>query len=784
MTRPHLPAPVAALVVILALVAAACSGSDLPPETSAADAPLRSPTTVVPPPPVLERVALEPTLFAGEEDQRMVAVAAGPVVGAGAHLVAVGSDGGRPSVWWSADGITWRRPALAPEVFGDDAVLADVVADPVSGGFVAVGGKGEAAAAWRSPDGETWMATQVEPGPAMNVVSSTHLGLIAFGTGAPGGAVGEDLAEETAAWQSFSGERWLRAVDDPDLFARRGSEAVVAVVDAGREVQALVERGGQGAELWRTTDGLFWSAVPDVGAGLLPAEGEPAPAAATALGSALVVVGTDTKADGVDASLWLSTGTRDFEQVAHDEELLGGDGTQAMEALVQVGDRLITVGTDTADDGDVDAVVWSSGLGLRVQRAGVHRPAVPGDQHVVDIAVLGSTPVAVGWEETGSGVDAVVWVVGGAPAQDDLEPTETTPDLGWQRVMDQDVLNGPGEQRLEAIAARPDGFLAVGSAPAPGGDVDGAVWRSVDGQDWSVGDAGSFAGPGPQQLLDVATTTDASVVVGADGASAAIWTSPDGFAWTRVPHDEAVFGGPGDQRVEAVTTLPDGRGWLGVGSGGQGDAAAWASSDGSTWVRIAAEGLDGPADQSLLDVVAGQGGLVAVGTDGGSAAAWVSPDGTAWSRTELGPGRATALTVGETGLVAVGSTGGDGLDAASWHSADGTTWTRSEGEELTGPSDQQLAGVTTSDEVVVAVGGTDLGGGRDAAAWISSSAGTWSRSAHHENVFGGDQAQHMADVASVGNLVVAVGWSGSSPESRDAAVWTTDVAGGRARSPL
>lgn len=773
-----------AAMVVFALLAAACSGGDRPPETSAADAPLRSPTTVAPPPLVLERVALEPTLFAGEEDQRLVAVAAGTAVGASTRLVAVGSDGGRPSVWWSADGITWRHSALAPEVFGEKAVLADVVADPVNGGFVAVGGTGNTAAAWRSPDGETWMAAQVDPGPAMNVVSSTHLGLIAFGTGAPSGVVGEDVAEETVAWQSFSGQRWLRAVDDPDLFARRGPEAVVAVVDAGGEVQAVVERGGQGAELWRTTDGLFWSASADVGAGLLPAAGDPGPAAATALGSALVVVGTDTKADGVDASLWLSTGTRAFEQVAHDEDVLGGDGTQAMEALVQVGERLITVGTETADDGDVDAVVWSSGLGSRAQRTGAHEAAVPGDQYAVDIAVLASTPVAVGWEETERGVDAVVWVVGAAPAEDDAVATERAPDLGWRRVGDQNVLAGPGEQRLEAIAARTDGFVAAGSVPAPDGGVDGAVWRSVDGRDWSVDDDDVFAGPGPQQLLDIATTTETSVVVGTDGASAAVWTSLDGSPWTRVAHDEAVFGGPGDQRVEGVTALADGSGWVAVGSGGQGDAAVWVSSDGSTWARIDAEGLGGTADQSLLDVVAGRHGLVAVGTDGGAAAAWTSTDATAWSRTDLGPGRATALAVGATGLVAVGSTGGDGLDAASWRSGDGTTWARAEADDLSGAFDQQLAGVTTGDEVMVAVGGTDLGGGGDAAAWTSGSDGTWSRSAHEENVFGGDQAQHMTDVASVGNLVVAVGWSGSSPEARDAAVWTTDLAGGRARSPL
>ena len=41
----------------------------------------------------------------------------------------------------------------------------------------------------------------------------------------------------------------------------------------------------------------------------------------------------------------------------------------------------------------------------------------------------------------------------------------------------------------------------------------------------------------------------ADVVVGVDGSGgdwdAAAWTSPDGLAWSRVPHDEPVFGGPG-----------------------------------------------------------------------------------------------------------------------------------------------------------------------------------------------------------------------------------------------
>jgi hypothetical protein len=43
------------------------------------------------------------------------------------------------------------------------------------------------------------------------------------------------------------------------------------------------------------------------------------------------------------------------------------------------------------------------------------------------------------------------------------------------------------------------------------------------------------------------------VAVGKDSSAAAVWTSPDGLTWTRVPYDEAVFDGQLDQQMRAVT---------------------------------------------------------------------------------------------------------------------------------------------------------------------------------------------------------------------------------------
>lgn len=227
------------------LLLAGCSGDPGPPETSAADAPLRAPTTTVPPPPTLERVVLDRSVLAGPGNQRMLAAAAGVASTLGNRIVAVGRADGRPAVWWSSDGRVWEAAELDPERFGETASFADVTGDPIGGGWVAVGAEGDRAAAWSSLDGVNWERAEVDEGPAMTTVSATRIGLVAFGTGGTGDP-GRDGGEETVAWQSFSGRRWVRAVDDPDLFTRPGAERVVAVVDTGTEVQAVVEREDQG----------------------------------------------------------------------------------------------------------------------------------------------------------------------------------------------------------------------------------------------------------------------------------------------------------------------------------------------------------------------------------------------------------------------------------------------------------------------------------------------------------------------------------------------------------
>jgi hypothetical protein len=211
-------------------------------------------------------------------------------------------------------------------------------------------------------------------------------------------------------------------------------------------------------------------------------------------------------------------------------------------------------------------------------------------------------------------------------------------------------------------------------------------------------------------MLSVTTGGPGLVAVGTDGysyrgddyqlteipdelaADAAVWTSPDGFTWSRVPHDEAIFGGLGEQRMESVTA--GGPGLVAVGSvsgvlvGSYAfDAAVWTSPDGFTWSRVPhdeaifanSRGKYGNHEEQMLSVAAGGPGLVAVGFDsiddcGWDSAVWTSPDGFTWSRVPderdcnvPGPyDRMLSVTFGPSGLVAVGEEHYPGA-AAVWN---------------------------------------------------------------------------------------------------------------------
>jgi hypothetical protein len=355
-----------------------------------------------------------------------------------------------------------------------------------------------------------------------------------------------------------------------------------------------------------------------------------------------------------DAAVWTSPDGLSWSRVPHDDAVFGGTVDQVMASVTAGGPGLVAVGWDWTT-GRGRAAVWTSRDGLRWSRV-AHDPGVlGGDWSMSGVTAGGPGLVAVGHDWSFGG-DAAVWV-----SPDGFE---------WSRVSsDEEIFNPEGTVAMDAVSAGGPGLVAVGSR----------VWTSPDGLAWSLV-------PDVEGIFERADMTGVTaggpgvVAVGVDrsvgpGRVAAVWTSPDGVEWSRVEHDEGVFGGLGACTMAGVAT--GGPGLVAVGAcaaGADGEdqvAAVWISPDGLTWSRVAhdPDAFDGPGTHAMNAVVAGGPGLVAVGAnvlgrDDGVAVVWTSPDGLTWSRvphdeTAFGDGekatRMLAVTAGGPGLVAVGS---------------------------------------------------------------------------------------------------------------------------------
>jgi hypothetical protein len=255
--------------------------------------------------------------------------------------------------------------------------------------------------------------------------------------------------------------------------------------------------------------------------------------------------------------------------------------------------------------------------------------------------------------------------------------------------------SGVGNQFVFAATPVGDGFVAVGEDLRFDGPVDGAIWTSPTGAEWSRLD------PSASELADadldfVATTGSTIVALGVprdgdqapDGPSRIVWQSSDGGRWTRVSTPPGPFGGV------PIGGLTAGRpGYLAWGIRAPG-AELFLSPDGKDWQPVVTDAFDG---FDVRDVKSYREGFVAVGSDipppstgpgmdPSVAAAWWSSDGRVWQRaaTDSG-GRLDTVFVGASGLLASGS-GGCGRcigPKSLWGSADGTSWRRM-GDDIQG----------------------------------------------------------------------------------------------------
>ena len=301
------------------------------------------------------------------------------------------------------------------------------------------------------------------------------------------------------------------------------------------------------------------------------------------------------------------TGT--WSRVPRDEAVFGGDGDQGMGSVTGGGPGLVAVGGDGGD-----AVVWTSVDGVTWSRVPDEESLFAG-WTMASITVGGPGLVAVGYD-TGPSLAATsaVWT--------------SVDGIAWSRVAHDEAVFG-GAAMFSVTVGGP-GLVAVGQTEGPRTDEDAVVWTSVDGTTWTrvAHDEMVFGGEGAQRMTSVTAGGPGLVAVGWReyfhseyvSLSAAVWTSPDGFTWSQVPHDETAFGGA---VVSSVTATGPGLVAVGTRDSRSGpDAAVWTSVDGINWTRV-------PQDEALgtglmWDLINTDSGLVAVGSDGTNAAVWVA----------------------------------------------------------------------------------------------------------------------------------------------------------------
>jgi hypothetical protein len=130
-------------------------------------------------------------------------------------------------------------------------------------------------------------------------------------------------------------------------------------------------------------------------------------------------------------------------------------------------------------------------------------------------------------------------------------------------------------------------------------------------------------------MVDVAAGDFGLVAVGFEatdkGIFAAVWTSPDGFFWTRIPHDQATFGGSRNWwgGLTSVAAIGDGIVTVGI-DGDDGIVGVWTSHDGITWTRLSAADAVLGVHTGLRKVIAGGPGIVMLGHEHDAVAMWVA----------------------------------------------------------------------------------------------------------------------------------------------------------------
>ena len=210
------------------------------------------------------------------------------------------------------------------------------------GDVVALGSGPSGTRVWRSA-GAAWIAVPATAFAGAQVAAAT--GTVS-GFGAVGYVVGPDGASRAVSWSSPDGLTWHRSVPAPTL----DRAAMTGVTAIGAEIVAVgLHSQPEAAAAWRSSDGLHWSAVPDLGGS------SGARLNGLAHGShGYVGVGQDA----AGAAVWWSSDGADFERL----QLAAADGTRLL-AVVAGGPGFVAVGSAVDPSQTQQGAVWTSADG-------------------------------------------------------------------------------------------------------------------------------------------------------------------------------------------------------------------------------------------------------------------------------------------------------------------------------------------------------------------------------------------------------------------------------------
>jgi hypothetical protein len=342
-----------------------------------------------------------------------------------------------------------------------------------------------------------------------------------------------------------SAESWSRGpspLDGPTTVGTVGEEGnrVHAITAGGPGLVAVGAEDGE-ATIWTSADGRGWTRVEQTSETTAFLD-------VTAGGPGLVAVALGnhgwTTQTGDGAPIWTSADGSTWTRAPSDAVFEGA----WIRAVIAGGPGLVAVGSDL--DGPR---AWISSDGVSWQEASV--PAMPAnvafdgkhaDAWMQDVATDGERLVAVGTIGVSCGQTCgrygpAVWT--------------STDGRTWSALPAGPVFPpNPTDVEVRSVTAGPTGFVIVGGIfsdePWIWASPDGLAWHRVAPEQDAFVSRSSGRGDGSDSLYfeiqAVAAGGGGYVAVGGDAwcvysrwdcprAEAAVWTSPDGEAWHRVP---------------------------------------------------------------------------------------------------------------------------------------------------------------------------------------------------------------------------------------------------------